>query len=55
MDNRLGDGYGKDYCKQLKADPWTADFKNVLVSVADGWLAKPFDIAASNSLVQRLC
>jgi two-component system, OmpR family, phosphate regulon response regulator PhoB len=66
MDNRLDEGYGKDYCKQLKADPATAHFKIVLVSAAhdletlaadscaDGFLAKPFDITALTSLVQQL-
>ncbi len=66
MDNRLGDGYGKDYCKQLKADPATAHFKIVLVSAAgdlhvfaadscaDAFLPKPFGIDELISIVQQL-
>ena len=66
MDNRLGDGFGKDYCRQLKDDPATGHFKIILVSgaadletlagesKADGFLSKPFDLRKLTALVNRL-
>jgi len=66
MDNRLGDGFGKDYCRQLKEDPNTAHFKIMLVSAApdleafaseckaDAFLPKPFDVAKLAVIVDQL-
>src|SRR5665213_3577388 len=56
MDNRLTNGFGRDFCKQFKSNPATRRFPIVLVSansgleeiaresLADGYLKKPFDI-----------
>jgi DNA-binding response OmpR family regulator len=66
LDNRLGDGFGKDYCRQLKADPVTARFKIILVSAAhdiesfskdscaDAFLIKPFDIKTLLDLINSM-
>ena len=66
MDNRLGDGFGKDFCKQLKLNPATAHYKVVLVSaadslaemaaesLADAYVAKPFDLYELLAVVTRL-
>jgi two-component system phosphate regulon response regulator PhoB len=65
MDNRLTDGFGRDFCKQFKSNPATRQFPIVLVSanagleqmakesLADGYLMKPFDITELIDLVKR--
>jgi len=66
QDNRLGDGFGKDYCRQLKKDPGASHFKIVLLSVAadlesiaadckaDAFLPKPFGFAKLATIVDHL-
>lgn len=56
MDNRIKDGYGNDFCRQLKNDPATAHYPVILSSansdlqlmakncLADGYLEKPFEL-----------
>lgn len=63
LDNRLDNGYGKDYCKQLKMNPTTSRFKIVLVSAApdistasaeckaDAFLSKPFELSSLTELI----
>ena len=65
MDNRLTDGFGRDFCKQFKSNPATCHFPIVLVSansgleqmaiesLADGYLKKPFDITELIDLVKH--
>jgi len=65
MDNRLNDGFGKDFCKKFKSDPGHSQFPVVLMSAnpgleemalenyADGYLKKPFDITELLELVKR--
>ncbi len=66
MDNRLGDEFGKDYCRALKQDPATRHYKIVFVSgaddletiarenLADACIQKPFDLAYLLHTVRRL-
>jgi two-component system phosphate regulon response regulator PhoB len=65
MDNRLTDGFGKDFCREFKNNPATRHFPIVLVSAsaaieqmaresnADGYLKKPFDLVELTDLVKR--
>ena len=65
MDNRLTDGFGRDFCKLFKSNPETSHFPIVLVSansgleqmaresLADDYLKKPFDITELIDLVKR--
>lgn len=65
MDNRLNDGFGKDFCKKFKSEPANNKFPVVLMSAnpgleemavdnyADGYLKKPFDITELIELVKR--
>jgi two-component system phosphate regulon response regulator PhoB len=65
MDNRLTDGFGQDFCKQIKNNPATQHFPIVLVSAnsglekmafesqADTYLSKPFDIVELIELVKK--
>lgn len=67
LDNRLGDGFGRDLCLKLKADASTNHIPVVLVSAvnqlanlaeqsgADAYLNKPFDLEELVSLVRRFC
>jgi len=65
LDNRLTDGYGKNYCKEIKSNPDTAHFTVILFSAnpnlekmardsgADGYLTKPFNIDDLIELAKR--
>ena len=65
MDNRLTDGYGRDFCLEFKNNPSTSHFPVILVSAnpgleemakeskADGYLKKPFDITELIELVKK--
>jgi DNA-binding response OmpR family regulator len=67
MDNRLGEGYGRDFCRKLKDDPATSHFPVVLVSAvtdlaalagnsgAAGYLNKPFDLTELLDVVRSFC
>jgi CheY-like chemotaxis protein len=67
MDNRLTDGFGRDFCRQIKSDPETSRFPVVLFSAnmdlekiasdswADAYLAKPFDMADLLAIAKRFC
>ncbi|MEP6727320.1 MAG: response regulator [Bacteroidota bacterium] len=63
MDNRLTDGYGTDFCKQIKENVHTTHIPVILISAsdnlarlaqesnADGFLKKPFDIVSLVNIV----
>jgi DNA-binding response OmpR family regulator len=65
MDNRLNDGFGKDFCKKLKNNPETRHVPVALISAnpgleemaleshADVYLKKPFDITELIELVKK--
>jgi two-component system phosphate regulon response regulator PhoB len=65
MDNRLTNGFGRDFCKKFKNDPATGHFPVVLISAnpgleemaleshADTYLKKPFDITELIDLVKK--
>ena len=65
MDNRLDDGFGKDFCKKFKSNPELSHFPVVLMSAnpgleemaleshADAYLKKPFNINELLDLVRR--
>ncbi len=65
LDNRLADGFGRDLCLKLKADPATRHYPVVMVSAvnhlaqvaedsrADGYLNKPFDLEELVETVRR--
>ena len=67
LDNRLTAGYGKDACKKLKLDVLTAHIPVILVSanqyleqlsrdsLADGFMAKPFNIDELVAIARRHC
>ena len=67
LDNRLAVGYGGDFCKLIKQNPETshlpviivsgnADIKNLTTeSMADGYIAKPFDLYELLQLVNSYC
>jgi DNA-binding response OmpR family regulator len=63
LDERLHDGFGHEFCAQIKANPLTRHIPVLLVSGhenlreltelcgADGYLEKPFDLDAAVQLV----
>ena len=65
MDNRLGNGYGKDFCRRLKENPVTQYLPVILVSgnanpeqlqiecKADAFLVKPFDIDNLLKMIEK--
>jgi len=65
MDNRLTDGFGRDFCKEFKSNPANSHFPVVLVSAnpgleemaheshADSYLKKPFDIDELIEIVKK--
>jgi DNA-binding response OmpR family regulator len=58
LDGQLGDAYGSDICRRMKADPITAAIPVIMISGcsdlaniakeagADAWLEKPFSLDA---------
>jgi two-component system phosphate regulon response regulator PhoB len=65
LDNRLTEGFGRDFCTRFKKDPATRHFPVVLISAnpgletmalecnADGYLKKPFDIDELLNVVKK--
>jgi CheY-like chemotaxis protein len=65
LDNRLIEGYGRDFCKRLKSDPSSRYIPVILFSTnaqleemaresgADGYLKKPFDLEDLLDLVKQ--
>jgi len=64
LDSQLGDAYGSDICRRIKADPDTANIPVIMISgssglsdiaqeaCADAWLEKPFSIDALKELIR---
>jgi len=67
LDNRLAEGFGKDFCRTIKQNPDTAHLPVIIVSanrdieslaresMADGYIAKPFDLTELLDTVNRYC
>lgn len=67
LDNRLANGYGGDFCRAIKENPETSHFPVILISahvdlkilslnsLADGYIAKPFDLNELLQTVRRYC
>jgi two-component system, OmpR family, phosphate regulon response regulator PhoB len=67
LDNRLADGLGKDFCREIKLSPDTSHLPVIIVSasrdieslaresLADGYIAKPFDLNELLDTVNRYC
>jgi CheY-like chemotaxis protein len=65
MDNRLSDGSGVVFCQQIKQQPETRHIPVILISAnigleeltvisgADGYLAKPFDVDVFMKTIKR--
>ena len=67
LDNRLGSGYGYEFCLTLKSNDSTKEIPVILVSASEGLeliakqcnadtcLSKPFDLATFVKLVKHYC
>jgi DNA-binding response OmpR family regulator len=65
LDDRLLEGFGRDFCRKFKTNAKTRQFPIILMSanpgvddlarksLADGYLAKPFDITVFIDLVKQ--